>query len=167
MYNIHINYIFEMNGEDLFIKLNNKYYFKIIFPINNTDTKWILGKIFLRKYPVTFSLSNRLFGFYVNQNEDIINTESEEGENINNKLKNKNNNRTKYIPLYIIIVIISLLFSCCGIFIGKRKFYPRERKSNEFLDDYYQYDSRNRKEGTIDGKVYTSIEMNIKLKNKE
>ena len=167
IYNIHINYIFEMNGEDLFIKLNNKYYFKIIFPINNSDNKWILGKIFLRKYPAIFSPSNRLVGFYVNPNEDIINIESEEGENINNKSENKANNRTKYIPLYIIIAIISLLFTCCGIFIAKRKFYHRERKANELLDDYYQYDSGNRKEEKIANKVFTSIEMNIKLKNKE
>ena len=168
MYNMDINYIFEMNEEELFIKLNNKYYFKIIFPINSLpNNKWIIGKIFLRKYPVTFSPSNRLIGFYINPNDDILD-EKEEKETNNGQLKNDENIFLKNIYLYIIIIIIALIFTCIGLFIGKKIFFIRRKKMNELFDDYYQYNSNdkgnnNNQKLNKDNATYTSIEMNSKL----
>ena len=87
--NNDINYIFNMTGEDLFYKLNNKYYFKIVFPLKNIENnRWIFGRIFLRKYPTTFSPSNRFIGFYINPNEGTI-KDDEESEFIKNDSKNK------------------------------------------------------------------------------
>ena len=154
MYNMDINYIFEMNEEELFIKLNNK---------------WIIGKIFLRKYPVTFSPSNRLIGFYINPNDDILD-EKEEKETNNEQLKNDEKIFLKNIYLYIIIIIIALIFTCIGLFIGKKIFFIRRKKMNELFDDYYQYNSNdkgnnNNQKLNKDNATYTSIEMNSKLES--
>ena len=63
MYNSGINHAFDMNGEELFIELNDKIYFKIIFNVKNENNKWVLGRIFFRKYPTTFSPYNKIIGF--------------------------------------------------------------------------------------------------------
>ena len=179
MYNIDINHVFEMNGEDLFIELNKKIYFKIIFSfenLDNLDNRWILGKIFLRKYPVIFSQPNRLIGFYVNPNGDKIegNFEEKEDNKIENKkeIKNERKNNSKNISLYITIIIIALIFTCFGLFIGRKIFFIRKKKINELIDNYYHYDSEtkkenpNKKENKIE-KSFAQIEMNSNLQNKE
>ena len=168
MHNIDINYIFEMNGEELFIKLNNKYYFKIIFPIKSLpNNKWIIGKIFLRKYPVIFSPSNKLIGFYITPYENIID-EKEEKETNNKQLENDKNIFSKNILLYIEIIIIALIFTCIGLFIAKKIFLNRRRKVNELFDDYYQYKTSYKKDTNNqdlnkNNNSFTSIEMNSKL----
>jgi hypothetical protein len=51
--NLALHYTFELKGEELFIKINNKWYFEIVFPIVDLDPiRWIVGRIFMRKYPV-------------------------------------------------------------------------------------------------------------------
>jgi hypothetical protein len=159
--NNNINHIFEITGEDLFIKLNNKFYFKIVFPIKRNDNKWILGKIFLRKYPVIFSPLNRLVGFYINPNKGIINERDKETEEIKDKLIN---NKKEYFPKIIYLYIfIGIIFSFLGIYIGKKIFMNRKKKLNELVDDYYQYDTENEKGIKKDDKSENiSIEMKCK-----
>jgi hypothetical protein len=159
--NNNINHIFEITGEDLFIKLNNKFYFKIVFPIKRNDNKWILGRIFLRKYPVIFSPLNRLVGFYINPNKGIIIERDKETEEIKDKLIN---NKKEYFPKIIYLYIfIGIIFSLFGIFIGKKLFMNRKKKLNELVDDYYQYDSENEKGIKKDDKIENiSIEMKCK-----
>ena len=169
--NIDINHIFEMTGEDLFIELNNIYYFKIIFPEKNTESKrWILGKIFLRKYNARFCPSSRMIGFYIKPNGGAVNkTQIKEEKKIEEKINN--NNKESFFSTeifgYIKIIIIALIFTCLGLYIGKKIFFPRRKRANELIDDYYQYDSKsnknNDKENKKDNKSFTSIEMNSKL----
>ena len=165
MFNSDLNHVFEMNGEELFNELNNKIYFKIIFPIKIEDNKWIMGKIFLRKYPTIFSPSNRLIGFYIHKNGGMIsgNLEEEDESIINNT-----NKSTKNASFYILIVIIALVFTCCGLFIGRKLFFLRRKKINELIDDFYQYDSKqnkenHKKEENKVGKTFSSIEMKSKI----
>ena len=171
MYNIDINYLFNMKGEELFIRLNTKYYFKIIFPIDemSINNRWIMGRIFLRKYPAIFSPSNRLVGFYVNQKEDKL-TEVEE-ENKDEEIPYIKGDNLKNIMFYVVIIFIALIFTCFGIFVGKRIFFSRRKKTNELIDDYYQYNSenkeKNKKEDNKNENTFTSIEMNSKMKNNE
>ena len=133
MFNDDINHIFEMKGEELFHQLNNKYYFKIIFPNKDLEpNRWVIGKIFFRKYPTIFSPSNRLIGFYINPNEGII-------DNLNDN-DNENKNNFDKIYIYIIIVIVALIFTGIGIFIGKKLFFQKKRKANELVDDNYKYE---------------------------
>ena len=140
--NIRIHYTFELIGKELFFKLNNRWYFNIVFFIEkNEPQKWILGRTFLRKYPVTFSPSSRLISFYVNSNNDI-NTKN---DTINNKEKKKNI-FSNHIIGYIKIILIALIFTFLGLYIGKKIYLKRKKLANELIDDDYQYDSQNRNE---------------------
>ena len=133
IYNYDINHTFVMNGEELFYKLNNKYYFKIIFPIKDFQpNKWIFGKIFFRKYPTIFSPSNRIIGFYINPNGVIIIDEE-------NKEPEKRGSKNK-VYIFIIIFIVALIFTGIGIFIGRNYLFKKKRKANELVDDNYRYE---------------------------
>ena len=169
MFNNDLNHVFEITTKELFNKLNNKYYFNIVFPIDNSETnKWIIGKIFFRKYPVIFCPKNRILGFYINPNEGVAS-----GVQDNLEINSEKSNISKNIPLYLIIVVVSLIFTCFGIYIGRKLFFPKFRKAKELTDteDYYEYDSQdinsNEKERNNKSKQnYTSIEMNCKLDKK-
>ena len=142
--NININHIFELNYQDLFIKINNKVYFEIVFPVESLDyERWIVGRIFMRKYPVKFSPLSRLLGFYIKPNEGDINKEDKENENEKkpNEINNSNNNNNGKIYIYVIIIVVALIFTGLGLFLGKNIFYPRKKRANELLDDNYQYES--------------------------
>jgi hypothetical protein len=162
MYNLDINHIFEMNGTELFFELNNKYYFKVVFNLENReDNKWIIGKIFFRKYPTIFSSTNRLIGFYIKPNEGIVN------DNQNIERVEDSENGPIDSSLYIKITIIALVFTGLGLYIGKRLFFQRKKKANELADDYYEYDSGDNKDIKKDDKnnKSTSIEMKSKFEN--
>ena len=175
MFNTNLNHIFEMIGEEIFIKLDNKYYFAIIFLNENSENnKWLMGKIFMRKYPVIFSPINRLVGFYINPNGDTY-MEKEDTDKKEKKEEPKSISQkpfTRNIYFYLEIVIIALIFTCLGLWIGRKIFIQRKRKLNELIDDYYQYESQSKKsiseKEKIKGKnTYTSIEMNTRIKEKE
>ena len=175
MFNTNLNHIFEMIGEEIFIRLDNKYYFAIIFLNENSENnKWLMGKIFMRKYPVIFSPINRLVGFYINPNGDTY-MEKEDTERKEKKEEPKSISQkpfTRNIYFYLEIVIIALIFTCLGLWIGRKIFIQRKRKLNELIDDYYQYESESKKsineKEKIKGKnTYTSIEMNTRIKEKE
>ena len=161
--NIGLHYTFELKGEELFTKINNKWYFEIVFPMKDLNpVRWIIGRIFLRKYPVTFSPSSRLMGFYLNK--EIKNEKEKKEQKIIDEInKNKNGNYfTKDILGYIKIIIIALIFTIVGLIIGKKIFAMRKKRANELMDDYYQYDNEK-----IDIKKdylpSANIEMNSKL----
>ena len=167
MANLGLQYTFELKGEELFTKINNKWYFEIIFPINNLDSvRWVIGRIFLRKYPVTFSPSTRLLGFYLNKeikNEKEIKEEKKE-QKIIEEINKKNNGNyfTKDFLGYIKIIIIALIFMIVGLIIGKKIFAMRKKRANELVDDYYQYDTE-KKDIKNDNLTSANIEMNSKL----
>ena len=165
--NIAIHHIFELIGKELFIKYNNKWYFQIVFPIEDLDPiRWIIGKIFLRKYPVIFSPYNRLIGFYLRPNKGIINkNQTNEGEKILEKIKNHNSFFSKDMLWYIKIIVVALNFMGLGLFIGKKIFFTRKKRANELDDDFYEYNSekKNKKDINKEKEQFTSIEMNSKL----
>ena len=165
--NLALHYTFELKGEDLFVKINNKWYFSIIFPLTDLDSeRWIIGRIFLRKYPIAFSSFNRLIGFYLNKNiknEKEI-TEAKEEQKVIDKINDNNNYFTKDILGYIKIILIALIFTVVGLIIGKKIFHMRKKRANELVDDYYQYDAEQKdikNNNNLDST--TNIEMNSKL----
>jgi len=135
MSNIDISFIFKFVGEELFYKLNDKYYFKIIFPFKDfLPSRWIVGRTFLRKYPTTFSPLNRIIGFYINPID--INTNEEDDGDAKGKKDDENSNK---IVLYIMIFVIALFFTILGLYIGRKIFFQKKRKANELIDDNYEY----------------------------
>jgi len=166
MFNIEINYIFEMNGEDLFIKINDKLYFKIVFPILDLLPKrWILGKIFLRKYPTIFSSTNKLIGFYLENEDNLPEEDKEKKGDKASQIENDESifSNTFFICL-IIVIILGLFFA--GVYFWKKILLSKRHKKNQLIDDYYQYDSdnikKNKKKGIKDNAENNSIEMDNK-----
>ena len=123
MPNLGLKHIFELNSAELFIKINNKWYFEIVFPVKNLEyERWILGKIFMRKYPIKFSPFDRLIGFYIKSNEGETEKEKEKKEKEKEIEKINNNMNSSRIYIYIIIIIVALVFTCVGLFLGKKIF---------------------------------------------
>ena len=153
MSNIDISFIFKFVGEELFYKLNDKYYFKIIFPFKDFEpSRWIVGRTFLRKYPTTFSPSNRIIGFYVNPIDINIDEEGDGSGNGKEDSKEKDDEKSWYsneIVLYIVIIVIASIFTCFGLYIGKKIFFQKKRKANELIDDNYEYVGKETKEANI------------------
>ena len=169
MSNTDLHYIFELTGEELFIKINNKYYFKIIFPLKNLEPKrWIIGRIFLRKYFVMFSPANRLIGFYINNSRKYNKKQIKQEAKVVEQVNSNDSSFTKDIIKYIKIIFFALIFIGVGLLLGKRIFFKRAKRANELEDDYYQYDSNaniNDKNSEIkeNKKNNIIIEMNSKL----
>ena len=170
--NVGINHIFDLKGEELFINLNKKWYFKIVFPKEEYEVaRWILGRTFLRKYPVIFSPYNKLIGFYVKPNKGIINinqNQTIEEEKIIEKINSNNKNFFSNDTIgYIKIIVVAIIFMVVGLYIGKKIFFPRRKRANELVDDYYQYDSEKKNGNKMDINTEknnsTVIEMNSKL----
>ena len=90
--------------------------------------RWIIGRIFLRKYPVTFSPSSRLMGFYINK--EIKNEKEKKEQKIIDEINNNKNGNyfTKDIFGYIKIIIIALIFTIVGLIIGKKIFAMRKKE---------------------------------------
>ena len=58
-----LDYIFELNFNDVFKIINNKLYFLIVFS-NNLKKDWVLGNPFLKKYQIIFNQEESIIGFY-------------------------------------------------------------------------------------------------------
>ena len=145
----NFGYIFELTYEDLFIEVNDKYYFLIIFPDDHA-LQWIFGIPFLKKYQFIYDYDSYTIGYYINYYEN--NLIEDKGDNTHNNqnnqnLQNKNNTNImnnnssninlKYlIPLFI---ILGTLLVSIGILIGKKIYEKRKRKANELKDDDYEY----------------------------
>ena len=125
---LDLNYTFNLDYRDLFLKKNNKYYFLIIYS-SFSGGYWKLGKPFLKKYQITLNLDAKSISFY--------------NHNIKEEIKdNKNNNeKTEYIILIVIcIILIIILFIISLLFIKKLK-GERKKRANELKDDEYEYNA--------------------------
>ena len=69
-------------------------------------------------------------------------------ENIDNKDDEKNNSKWPLIIIFIILVV-ALIFTGVGIYIGRKIFFGRRKRANELMDDGYDYIKDNSKEQAI------------------
>ena len=126
---IELNYTFELTYEDLFKTNGNKIFFMVIF--KKRGYMFTFGKIFFKKYLLTFSFDNKLIGFYDNINK--INIQ-------NNKKNYIKSFRSKYQIIIIILVIICFIIIFIGyVTIKKRCLTDRQKRINELIDDNYVY----------------------------
>ena len=112
-----LNYTFELNYKDLFIKKFDKLILMIFF--SEIGVSWHLGKPFLRKYSFLINHDSKTVGFYIKNN-------------YNNKNYNKNNIIYKIIIIILCLIILLLL----GIFIGKLINNEKKRPLNIIEDDF-------------------------------
>jgi hypothetical protein len=109
------NYNFNLNYNDLFIKNDDKYFFLIVFPLNDDNKFWQLGKPFLKKFQFIFDQDKKLIGFY----------------------KKIYSGDFGIIFLFILsLILIVLLGIFILIFLKKNK---RKKRNNE-IDDGFDYE---------------------------
>ena len=126
---IELNYTFELTYEDLFKTNGNKIFFMVIF--KKKGYMFTFGKIFFKKYLLTFSFDNKLIGFYDNINK--INIQ-------NNKKNYIKSFKSKYQIIIIILIIICFVIIFIGyVTIKKRCLTDRQKRINELIDDNYVY----------------------------
>ena len=130
-------YIFELNFKDLFLDINNIYYFLIIyFPFS--DNIFEIGKPFFKKYQITYNEELNTIHYYNKLlNKNIIESDI---NNKSNNIKIKNNNKNNlYLILIILIIIILIFLILISIYFFKKIYKKRKIRTNE-IDDEYEYD---------------------------
>ena len=124
-------YNFELNYDDLFLKLGSKYYFLMIFKENDNRNEWKFGQPFYRKFKLTINLDDNWIGLY-NPNNPII--EKNTGNDDNN-----DGNKTRNIILIIALVIFVIGLAVGMFFLGRKLRNDRKKRANELMDDNYDY----------------------------
>ena len=146
-----LNFIFQFDFNDLFLKTKNKYIFKIIY-CNTNNGYWKLGKIFLEKYQFVFNYDSKMFGFYqkfipeniegdqiidfnVNKDKETKNDKLPPSKRKEirekNKILNESNDNLKYVIIIILVILVILL----GIFIIRRFIFNKQINSKE-IENY-------------------------------
>ena len=131
-------FCFNFEYKDLFKEKNDILYFMIYFNKTNKNGAFSAGKIFLKKYLLTFNYDNKMIGFY--------------HKNLNNESSNNKEKIDIYyyehdIVAICIIVVVIILFFIIGFFVGKKIYdKTRKKKANELIDDYdYNTQDSNKK----------------------
>ena len=115
IFNVKDKKNFTLNFDDLFLKINNFFYFLIVF---ENSKNFILGNIFLQKNLLIFNQDKKQIGFYIKKEKNyfiLIQT---------------------FIIFLCVFVIIILLYFMKKILINKRKI-----KANE-LEENFEYSSK-------------------------
>ena len=133
-FSFDLSYIFELSKEELFYIKDNYIYFNILF-CQNSFNFWIMGQLFTIKYNFVFNTDNKRIGFYHTIKSGIP-------KNSQKPIQNKKNNNL----LIVFMIIIAILFTCIGLFLG-RKIFGLRRKIivNELIEEQnYEYKAHNK-----------------------
>ena len=113
-----MNYTFEFDYNDLFLKKDNKLYFLITFRTKDFRDNWIFGVIFLKKYQIIFDQEREIIGLYINSR------------------KEKKNDLFKILTiicLFIIVILVGILIKTIN---KKRKVRANELEENfEYISE--------------------------------
>jgi len=112
LYNKDLNYTFEFNYKDLFIRNDNKLYFLIVFEKEYQIENWIIGKPFFKKYQLVFESDRKLIGIYIGKKNNQLNI--------------------SWIIVYLLFIILFILII---YMIKKYKNMPKKIKANELLEN--------------------------------
>ena len=127
----NFEYNFELTYADLFTKINNKYYFLVIFKEKSEKNTWIFGQPFYKKYQFTINLDQNWVGFY-NPNKEKIIPEKQESST-------SGMSKTSKVLLIVGLVILFIGISVGMFFLGRKLKNDRKRRANELTDDNYDY----------------------------
>ena len=134
-----VNYIFYFSFYDLFVEVQDKYYFLVSFPEEKySNNNWYIGIPFLRRYQLVFNYDSKTIGFYndkIGENEGKQNSNSTEG-NADKNAKGNSSIRL-IIEISIIAILVGLIF--VSYFVGKKINEKRKRRANELANDNYEY----------------------------
>ena len=127
----NFEYNFELTYADLFTKINNKYYFLVIFKEKSEKNTWFFGQPFYKKYQFTINLDQNWVGFYNPNKEKIIPQKQESSTSGMSK--------TNKVLLIVGLVILFIGISVGMFFLGRKLKNDRKRRANELTDDNYDY----------------------------
>ena len=130
-YSERLSYVFNLDFNDVFIELNGKIYFLIIFK-EEINTIWRIGKIFMRKYPFIFDYDQKTISFvHLNKYGRVPNEQ-------NKKDNNNSNNIFLDFKLYLFIFLL-IIGVIIGVLIGKKLWKKQRRVRANELDDNCDY----------------------------
>lgn len=118
-----------LDYKDLFTETKYKFFFNVIFHSYENEI-WTLGKIFLKKYLVSFDLDNKIIEIYSGNSDDKPKEENSEGEGEEEPSHNR------YFLYGGIIFVLILIAGVVGYFLGKYFNKLRKKKANELSDDF-------------------------------
>ena len=139
---VDLSEYFILNFHDLFLKINGYLTFLVIFKNDlYSNTKWILGTPFLRKYQFVYDFGNKQIGYYHDKFRKEIYDEiyDDEENGINDGNNGKNNKFWIYFGYISLIIFLALLLVVLGFLLGKKVYNIRKRRANELDDDNYDY----------------------------
>ena len=157
-----LNFVFNFDYNDLFLKAKNKYIFKVIY--SGDYGYWKLGKTFLEKYQFVFNYDSKMFGFYQKfipeniEGDQIIdyNTNNNNKEKENDKLppsnrkeireKNKQilNEKKDYVKIVIIIILV--IFVVFLFIYILRRFIFNKQINSKTIENYGKFKPNNTKD---------------------
>ena len=159
-----LNYIFNLDYNDLFIKTRNVYIFKII---NGGDSTWKLGKTFMEKYQFVFNYDSKTLGFYhkfipENNEGDIIinpNYNPNNQNDGNNKLppskrkelrdKERNMNEKKSNAWKIVLIILLVITVVLIGFYFVRKYGFSKQINSKVIENYKKFGKRRKEDNAM------------------
>ena len=119
--------------KELFTETKYKYFFNVVFPYYGAGL-WKFGKIFFKKYPVSFNVDQNIIEIYNNYIKEEESEEDSESKSFFHKAK------TSLTIIFIIVLIVITGILC--YYLGKNVNKIRKQKANE-MDDDYDYISKN------------------------
>lgn len=150
------NYNFELTKEDLFIEVNDKLYFMILFEkiiFDHSDLSyWNLGLPFLQKYEFVHNYDRHHIGFYIPYEEEETETKEKEKEgegeregedNTQKKQENASGDR-KYIIIIVVGLMVVIILIIATFLIAKNMYQSRKGRANELKDEDFDYISKDK-----------------------
>jgi hypothetical protein len=123
------NLFFEFTYKDLFKKIDDKYYFLVVFK-NFDSGSWNIGKPFYLKYTLVYNGESKAIGFYSKIN--LNNNEKKSGTIL---FELNVFTIIMLILLFLVFIFLIMILSYC---FGKKMNLMKKRRANE-LDDNYDY----------------------------
>ena len=156
------NLIFEFTYKDLFLKVENKYYFLVVFETNNII--WNIGKPLLLKYTFVYNGEAKTIGFYKKR----INNKYNSLDNNNKENIKIERNIGKIIIIFISFIIFIVLISFISYRYGKKYNSKRKILANE-LDENFEYNPKIKYqsfEKDVNSEIYNKEEKHLELMEK-
>ena len=150
-----LNYIFNLDYNDLFLKTKNVYIYKVIY--GGDYGYWKLGKTFLEKYQFVFNYDSKTFGFYQkfipeniegdqifdpknyqnNQNKGNEKLPPSKRKELRDKENNVKENKSDALKIVLIIGLIIVVI-IIGFYLVRRFIFSKQVNSN-IIENYNKF----------------------------
>ena len=136
------NFIFSLTFEDLFMLIQERYFFLIIFPENYYKVKssfWYLGLPLYKLYQLVFNFDSKTIGVY---EQPLIHKVIDNDTKIDDIDNNSGKKGFNYMRT-LLEIIFGIILVLIAYFIGKKINEQRKKRANELTDDDYEYQPEN------------------------